>query len=147
MKFSLKLPKRKKQSQVVIGQGSAPLYTNPVREWTIGLGVALLCLIGGVVGIAFDFRTQFGATSEEAAYEQKASTYQANEILFYAQQYTDRENAFNVLRKNGKGEVVSETRTEVAVPEAVVSEEEIIEPGNTTEIDTVEQVTVPLVEH
>ncbi len=134
MKFSLKFKtgKQKKVSHVTLEQSSAPEYTNPMREWTIGLGVAILLLVVGGVAIGFDFYKQFGAPSKPTSLEQKASEYNDAGVRFYANEYREREQAFGALR---------EKRPQTVVTQPVVTEEDSSE---TSQDETIPEATSEL---
>jgi hypothetical protein len=73
---------------------------NPLRDWAIGLSVAVLVFIGGISFIGYDFYSQFGSAGEEAAIEAQPVTYRDKEVRAYAEHYTEVENTFNKLRSN-----------------------------------------------
>lgn len=74
-------------------------YMNPVRDWTVGLGLGAMLFVAGVSFIVLDFYNQFGVTAPEAVLSEQPITYREKEVKLYAEQYAEKERRFNALRK------------------------------------------------
>ena len=117
MKINIKkFRKAKKLFSKVFKKGSSPSeLINPIREWIIGLSVAVVVFSSGIAFTAFDFYTQL-VSQTEIVIDEKPLVYRQNEVKFYAEFYDEKEQAFEALRLY-KEYVPSQT--EVDVPENV----------------------------
>ncbi len=111
-------------------------YTNAVRDWTLGLFIAVLLFFIGVLFIALDFYSQFGVVAEFTAQDTKTETYRDKEVKMFAEEYSEKQKTFNELR----AEVVAPT-PEVLTPVTVEPEPQPAEEATPSAEQTVD---VPL---
>ena len=71
---------------------------NPLRDWSIGLGIATLIFFLGIAATAFDFYSQFYITPYDSNLSEEPLVYRANEVKIYAEIYDEKEKTFNQLR-------------------------------------------------
>lgn len=102
MKFESKILERIREffSKLVTREVGA--YMNPMRDWTLGLSIAVLVLLGGFSYFAFEFYVQFGIPEADVVGEKTAVSYNEKEVRFYAKQYETKEAVFNQLRQDMK---------------------------------------------
>lgn len=73
-------------------------FINPERDWSIGLGLAVLCFATGVGYIVFDFYMQF-EVPQDMNIDSKGIMYRPQEVEDFAQIFTAKESTFNELRQ------------------------------------------------
>lgn len=71
--------------------------TNPLRDWSIGLILAVVLFISGVLVIVFDFYFQF-VSPEIPEVTEKPLIYRENEVREYANLYNEKAKEFKALR-------------------------------------------------
>lgn len=121
MKLSFKLPGRADTSAMSVSRNAnVQGYMNPMRDWALGLCVAILFFLVGAAYIAFDFYDQLGGIATiEVEDAPQPIVYRDKEIIFYADMYSKKELRFNTLR--GEAPVVAPLAT---TTEDVVTDEE-----------------------
>lgn len=100
---------------------------NPLRDWAIGLFLAVLMFLAGVAYIAHDFYSQFGQSNTQVVAEAQTVVYRDAEVKSFAEEYATKEKMFNALRSNVRYEP----------PAPILEESE----------DTEEEVTEPLADN
>lgn len=115
MKFGLKTHTGKKHLALV-GESGSSNHLHPLRDWSVGLGLAVLVFIGGVTYIGYDFYAQFIIEAKEVSAESLIH-YHSEKVRMQAEEYDKREQKFNELRGGRKVEVVVEESVSVTAPE------------------------------
>ncbi len=125
MKLKFKKSKNGKAFFLTLWRNGVHDYINPVRDWTIGLAVAILVFLCGVAYISFDFYTQFGAPKDTVYVESQSVGYRDVEVKKYAEQYIEKERVFNELRKDRSYviEVIPESPVSTSTEMGTLSEE------------------------
>ena len=96
MKFNLSnFTKKKHLTLIGVSDSSSRLHS--LRDWAIGLALAVVLFIGGVSYIAFDFYTQFGVEKEQVTGGTPLQ-YNANKVHMYAEKYNEKERAYEGVR-------------------------------------------------
>lgn len=103
-------------------------FVNPLRDWTIGLFVAVCIFLGGVGAIGLDFYLQFGAPNEAVPVEEQTVVYREREVVQYAEEYNKKETRFKELRTHtvsvpAKVEEVASTTTAATEEVAPLADE------------------------
>jgi hypothetical protein len=70
---------------------------HPLRDWSIGLAIAVFGFFGGVTAIAIDFYFQLVSPITPEV-EEKPLVYKEEEVVRYASQYNERAQIFNEHR-------------------------------------------------
>ena len=96
MKFNLSNFTKKKHL-TLIGVSGSSSRLHSLRDWAIGLALAVVLFIGGVSYIAFDFYTQFGVEKEQVTGGTPLQ-YNANKVHMYAEKYNEKERAYEGVR-------------------------------------------------
>jgi hypothetical protein len=104
MKFGLKIHTGKKHLALV-GESGSSNHLHSLRDWSVGLGFAVLVFIGGVTYIGYDFYAQFIIEAKEVSAESLIH-YHPEKVRMQAEEYNKREQKFNELRGGRKAEVV-----------------------------------------
>ncbi len=102
-------------------------YTNPVRDWTLGLFFAVTLFFAGVVYIALDFYEQFGTSKEALVTEGKSEVYREKEVRMFAEIYSQKEQVFMELRGEKKPDPEPLVVAPPEVVPAPISVEEALE--------------------
>jgi hypothetical protein len=79
-------------------KGGSHEYINPVREWLVGLMIAMIAFVSGIIFIALDFYEQLEASPDDVAVEH--FNYKETDVKYYADQYRQKEQIFNKMRKS-----------------------------------------------
>ncbi len=98
MKLGFKSLKKVKSPFAKRKREAAGDYMNPLRDWTIGLGIASVLFIVGIGFIFYDFKRQFSEGFELDAQESEIPRYSAGVVREFARVYTDRQTRFEQLR-------------------------------------------------
>jgi hypothetical protein len=99
MKFNLIARKSKKQTPFSVSRRSTIGYMKPLRDWTVGLAVAVVTFLSGVSFITYDFYRQSGVPTQEVTAEYEPVVYQEKEVIRFSEMYEEKERAFNTLRE------------------------------------------------
>lgn len=75
-------------------------YVHGTRLWMIVLAVAVSLLMCGIAYSAYNFYRQYGSLSEDVSVEGKIVQYRDKEVLEMATKYSEKESAFETLRKD-----------------------------------------------
>jgi hypothetical protein len=92
--------KKKKGMPVKPKKGRRGMH--PTRDWMIGLSGAALILLTGAAAIAYDFRVQFVLPPEAAPNTAAGVTYSERDVLYYAEQFQEKDARFDMLRSGTK---------------------------------------------
>jgi hypothetical protein len=101
MKWSLKKQKRASTTHSHAGRKGM----HPMRDWMIGLGVAVIVFAGAVTLIAHDFRVQFILPPELNATTTVEVKYSESDVEWYAKRFNEKDAHFNSLRAETRGSV------------------------------------------
>jgi hypothetical protein len=94
MKWSLK---KGKHPRLPFG-GASRASIHPVRDWLVGLSVAMLVFLGGAAAIAYDFRIQFVLPPEATESTAVTMKYSERDVRHYAERFEARDVEFAKLR-------------------------------------------------
>ncbi len=117
-------------------------YMNPLRDWTIGLTVAVIFFVGGVSAIIFDFYTQFGVNiGADDGNKKNIPVYSTSEVRTFARQYAEKSDEFEKLRKKSASAVslkqpfaTTTESTPVSTEEPELNQSEQVESVSAVEI-------------
>ena len=121
MKFNLSNFTKKKHL-TLIGVSGSSSRLHSLRDWAIGLALAVVLFIGGVSYIAFDFYTQFGVEKEQVTGGTPLQ-YNANKVHMYAEKYNEKERAYKGVRSVPR----------VKTPTAIEEDEPVVVETQSTE--------------
>lgn len=129
MKFDLSNFKKKKHL-TLIGVSGSSSRLHSLRDWAIGLALAVVLFLGGVSYIAFDFYTQFGVEKEQVSGGTPLQ-YNANKVHMYAEKYNEKERAYEGVRSapRAKTPVVIEEDESVPTPAEPTADEPQVDEG------------------
>jgi|GEM_PF-2498073 len=102
MKFNLSNFTKKKHL-TLIGVSGSSSRLHSLRDWAIGLALAVVLFLGGVSYIAFDFYTQFGVEKEQVTGGTPLQ-YNASKVHMYAEKYNEKERAYEGVRSAPRAE-------------------------------------------
>ena len=130
MKFQLTALKKKKHLALV-GESGTSNRLHSLRDWSIGLALAVLVFLGGVSYIAYDFYTQF-ITQTGDTFDESSIQYHPEKVRRYAEEYKRKEEAFselNTMRSEGGVTEESTTVTPSPVTDEIPPTEAFLEGG------------------
>ena len=73
-------------------------FFNPEHDWVRGLAGVTIMFIGGIVYTISQFYLQWGIPNEIAVDDTEVLNYREQDVIYFANQYTEKEKIFNELR-------------------------------------------------
>ncbi len=97
MKLHFKKSKTGRAFLINLWRSGVHDYVNPVRDWTVILGLATVTFLCGVLYTAYDFYTQFGAQNNSVSVPSVTPTYRDTEVRDLATFYASKETEYRTL--------------------------------------------------
>lgn len=100
MKFNLHMKRDAHKPSFHLWKDGTSTYMNPARDWTIGIGIAIVGLVLGLGLVGFDFYAQYHAPGVTVPVQSNGNLYNEKTVREYAKLYDDREAEFKRLRSS-----------------------------------------------